>query len=360
MPEVHSGVMKVPGWNYVHDGLRRNLGTVIRYYRRHTMAVASDHFLVRILQSIDVPQSQNVERYYDNVDAMSMNLSMALKMTSSIYRGQMFKGVFYGPNCPEILVAKTTLLDPYDAHRNWEHLAPVQVLRHPITDLALNLADGHRNSTDEGIAVMTIDIPMLALQYRAFRLNEIALTQGGDSQRSAMQFVHMYVLPNMLVSHLDYVLFNRLNALKKDAPLGEALKNHPFHLIDYAPKLNGCQLDQIAILERNTKNFRGIMQQVPMVSEPSMDEVMHVPPMAPTQQVVWALSIARLPALDFLFSVTKDGANTRNKQEVQEVLRDVRSYRRNSMMKTLSPDLQYDIENEIRAIESYVVDINGR
>ena len=74
------------------------------------MAVESSHFLVRLLQSITVPQSQNIERYYDNVDAISLNVSMALKMTSAISKGEMFDGVFYGKGNPEILIAHNVYL----------------------------------------------------------------------------------------------------------------------------------------------------------------------------------------------------------------------------------------------------------
>ena len=70
MPETLSAVTKVSGWSNLQAGLQRNLNTVMQYYRTHPMAVESDHLLVRLLQSIDIPLSQNPERYQDNVQAM--------------------------------------------------------------------------------------------------------------------------------------------------------------------------------------------------------------------------------------------------------------------------------------------------
>jgi hypothetical protein len=360
MPEKLSGVLKIPGWNYLHDGLRRNLDAVITYYRSHSMAVESDHFLVRLLQSIDIPKSQNIERYADNVDLMSLNLSMALKMTSSIYRGQVFDGVFYGPKCQEILIAHNEPFDPFEADKNWQNQMPIQVLRHPITDLGMRLPDGNDNSTDFGIAVILINIPLLAVMYRAFRRYEDYLFETqGESQRSVMQFVHMYVLPNMMPSHVDQVVFNRLHALQRGAPLGEVRRPHSFPVVSYEDRLNIAQRQLLVLLEKQGKDFRGVMQEIPMICDDNLDQLMVLPKLAPTQQVMWALSISRLPALDFLFRASKDGANQRNRKEVQYVLRNIRMYRRNSMMKVLPPDMRADVDFEMEQIEGMGADANG-
>jgi hypothetical protein len=217
MPNIEHGILRLPEWAYVRTELRRNLDRVIAYYRKHPTAVHSAHFLVRLLQSITVPKSLNLERYYYNVDAGALNLSMALKMTSSIYRGQLFDGVFYS-DCKEILIAHSEPFDFHQAHRNWETLCPIEVLRHPLSDLGLGLPDGDKIGSDYGIAVISINIPMLAVQYRAFRINEEYLTGNSDSQRSVMQFIRMYVIPNMLPSHLDHCLFNRIYNLHIGAP----------------------------------------------------------------------------------------------------------------------------------------------
>jgi hypothetical protein len=360
MPETLSAVVQMPGWSNLHSGLKRNLDTVIHYYRSHSMAVKSDHFLVTLLQTIDVPLSQNLERFHDNVQAMSLNLSMALKMTSSIYRGKIFDGVFYGPQCPEILIADNDDFDAEEAHKNWTNQVPVSVLRHPVTDLGLKLPDGHDNTTDFGVAVLVINIPLLAVMYRAFRLAEAYREEIlQENQRSTMQFVHMYVLPNMMGSHLDYVLFNRIHALSVGSPLGEARRAHSFPLMDWTDKLNLAQERMLDFFANNARDFRGIMHEVPMVTKNNLDELMKLPDLAPTQQVVWALSISRLPALDFLFRVSKGGASIKNRQQVNYVLRQIKMYRRNSMMKVLPPDVLADVMFEIDHIEQQVADVNG-
>ncbi len=360
MPETLSAVMKVPAWDQLHDGLKRNLNTVIRYYRDHSMAVESDHFLVRLLQSIAIPMSQNTERYVDNVQSVALNLSMALKMTSSIYRGQIFKGTFYGPGCDEILIADNDYFDADLASKNWQNQVPVYILRHPITDLGLKLPDGRDNTTDFGLVVVVINIPLLAIMYRGFRQAEAYREEAlQENQRSLMQFVHMYVLPNMMASHLDHVLFNRLHAHSVGSPIGEARRPHSFPLVDWSHKLDAAQDLMLEIVENHKRDFRSIMHEIPLITKANLGELMRLPDLAPTQQVVWGLSISRLPALDFLFRVSQNGGSTRNRQEVNYVLRQIKMYKRNSMMKALSPDALADVMFEINQIESQAVDANG-
>lgn len=361
MPETLSAVTKVPGWNTLREGLQRNLATVVQFYQTHPMAVESDHLLVRLLQSIDVPLSQVPERYQDNVQAMSLNLSMALKMTSSIYRGQIFPGVFYGSECPEIIIAENEDFDADEVTQNWKSQVPIYVIRHPISDLGLRLPNGLNNSSDSGIAVVVINIPLLAVMYRAFRWEEVerAAAMGEGAQRSIMQFIHMFVLPNMMASHLDYVLFNRLLNMAIGIPFGEVRRPHSFPIIDYTAKLNAVDEALLEVFVKTSKDFRSMMHEVPMVSVDNLDVVMRLPRVAPTQQVVWALSIARLPALDFLTRLAKGGAGRKNRQEVNQVLQQIRMYRRNSMMKVLPPDVLVDVQTELSDIELRIGDEHG-
>lgn len=351
MPDVSLGVMKNPQWSYIKDGLRKNLGMIIRYYRRNPTAVKSSHFLVRLLQSITVPQSQVLERYYANVDAMVMNLSMALGMTSSIFKGKIFKGIFYGPESHEILIAHNTYFDPFIAHREWKNLCPVKVLRHPISDLGLAIPDGRQTGTESGVAIISINVTMLAVMYRAFRLNEMVVSEESESQRSIMQFIRMYVLPNMLFSHLDVVLFNRIDNLQKGAPMGEATVKHPFYMTDYSKQINQVHKEILEWLNKADHNFTGILRSVPAVVKNDMDEVMVLPEMAPTKQVIWALLISRLPVLSFMFRTAANEPGTRNRSEVNRTLRYFERYKSDKLLESMLPDyLYYDLRGEIETI----------
>ncbi|MBB5409341.1 hypothetical protein HDG34_003282 [Paraburkholderia sp. HC6.4b] len=308
--------IQVPGaWHAIRDGLRRNLGQVIRYYRHAPGAVKSSHPLVKLVQSVDVPLSLALERYHANVDAMALNLSMAMKMTSSIFRGKVWNGEFYGAGHDEILVVHTEYFDLALAHRDWRNATPLRVLRHARSDLEMNLPDGHFTGSETGMAVIAINLPMLMVQYRAFREEE-KRSAGRVDEKSVTMFVHRFVLPNMLFSQLDQTLLNRIRRLQARVPAGWSTRKHPFALADYSVRLDHCYEEILVGLTRQRKNFIGVLQSVPVAAHHTLEEAMHLPDMAPTRQVMWALAIARLPMLDFVLGASGDTPGTLNQSEI--------------------------------------------
>lgn len=336
-------------WHYIQTGLKQNLDRVIQYYRDNPTAVASDHILIRLLQSLNVPLSLPLDRYMANVENIALNLSMALKFTSAIYRGQFFENVFYGGN-HELLIACDTSFDIDFANKHWEKLSPVTVLRNNVSSLDLRLPDGSITDQRDGISVMLINIPMLALQYRAWMLREQSYAEAtGAGMRPETMFIRGYVLPNMLGTHLDQVLFNRLWLMVKDEkPDGHVMNAHPFYMTDYSDKLNATQAELLTLLQRSQQlNFGEMLQAIPEVHKSNLLQAMHIPDLPPTFQLMWALSIARLPALEFLFEMAPGGPSQKNRHLVAKILNDINNYRRNSIMKTLPPDMQAQIDREM-------------
>ncbi|WP_144106658.1 hypothetical protein [Paraburkholderia sp. BCC1886] len=352
VPRALQGI-QIPGlWPYVREGLRRNIGQVIRYYRNAPMAVKSDHILVKLIQSVNIPLSHNLERYFANVDAVSLNLSMALKMTSSLYRGKMWDGDFYGPGHDEVLLAHTETFDVDRTHDDWQNVTPVRVLRHPRSDLYMNLPNGHLTGTETGICVIAINVPMLMVQYRAFRLAQDGIT-GGVDEKSTMMFIHMYVLPNMLFSHLDQALFNRIRKLQAKEAVGESIRKHPFAQIDYSAKVDACYNQILTNFDRHPMNFVGTLQSVPAAARSNMEQAMKVPDMAPTRQAMWALALARLPMLDFVLTMAMGSPQTRNQLEVDLINRTFLGWQQERLFDgVMDPLVRQDVIEELTDILS--------
>lgn len=340
------GIQKFPDWLYVRDGLRRNLGTVLAYNRNNPTAVKSNHLLVTLLLAITTPKTQPIQRYHDNVDATALNLSMALKMTSPIYTGEAFKGIFYGRDTSEIIVAHSEPFDLNDALRHWQQLTPVKVLRHPRSDLGLNLLDGVDHGIEDGLAVITVNITMLAVQYRSFRIAQAAQSQG-DTEKSVMQFIRMYVLPNMLSSHLDVALFNRFGNLVSGAPIGATVSKLPYYLNDYSKRTDKVYGDVEGLLKRHTYGFTGMLRSIPAAIGEDMDVVSRLPDIPMTRQVEWAMTVARLPQLCLLFEAAREGPGTRERSEVNKVIRDLTAYQSSNVFTTalnISDRMQVELE----------------
>jgi hypothetical protein len=346
-----SPVMYAANWNYVKAGLTQNLGRVIQFYRRNPMAVQSDHFLVRLLQSITIDPIMSLERYYANVDSLSLNLSMVLKMTSNIYKGSVFDGTFYGPNSKEILVADDEGFDPVLANKNWKNLSAVKVLSHPYSDLNLNLPNGTKKSNEQGISVLSINIALLAIQYRAFKLAEAEIVEEGGARRTIMQFIHMYVLPNMLASHLDFAILNRMYNIITYQDNAAWNNKHSFHLTDFSNKLDSVQKTTIDNLDKSKRTFVGAMRTIPVIVKPNMEEAMLLPNIASGRQVQWALIVSRLVPIKLLIEVAQGQFATKNSSETNMMLRTFERMKNDGTMRDALPNfLYYDVQYDINWI----------
>ena len=347
-----SGIVHIPEWQYIKSGLIRNLNIVLDYYRKNPIAVHSEHFLVNLIQSITIPQTQNLERYYPNVDDMSLDLSMALKMTSSIYQGKIFDGIFYGKGNDEILIAHNESFNPFKANKNWKNLAPVKFLRHYKSDFSFDLPNGNKLGSEEGLSVIAINIPMLALQYRAFRYNELAIEDENESTLSCAHFVHMYVLPNMLWSYIDHAVFNRISNLEFGIPLGEGSHKHPFFLTDYTDKSVYAQNAILNNLKKQSRTFDGYLQNIPTVIKDNACKLMELPDLPLTRQLLWAMVMSRIPELQFLFRISKDSIGQKNQSEINRITRYVLNYKQDNVFRQNLPlnqftELMDDLEEMI-------------
>lgn len=352
-PRAQQGIQHPSMWPYVKRGLQANVGQVVRYYRGNPQAVRSDHLLVKIIQSIGVSTSLDYERYCAIVEDVSLDLAMVLKLTSALFKGQVFDGVFYGPGSQEIIIAHTDSFDLDKAKKDWQNVTPVRVLRHAKSDLNLNLPDGRRNTSESGIAVIAINIPLLMSQYYAFRqaywIDETQPQSHDDY--SDMMFVHMYVIPNMLFSHVDQALFNRLHNLSQGKNEPISVRRHPFALIDYTPKVNAVYREVLGNLSGQEKNLVGILQSVPVATRDNLEQAMMIPDVAPTRQVMWALAVARLPMLDFVLSQTHYTPATKNQSEVNNLNRMFERWRYGRIFEgTMPHDMQADVIRDINAI----------
>ena len=185
------GTLIFPDYEYVRKGLARELGMVVNYYRRSSQAVESSHFLIRVLQSLNVPLSLDVNIYRDRVEDAAEDLSMALQMTSPLSVGKLFSpGVFYGAGSSEVLVSVSEPVPTSEILQNWETLQPIRWLSHPKSDLGFSIPKGHPTNEEFGVSVITVDIPLLACQYRMWRLREQQFNT--DAQKTVAQFVAQF------------------------------------------------------------------------------------------------------------------------------------------------------------------------
>lgn len=281
-----------PDFNYIRRSYRSEVDKIVEYYQTRTFTVASNHLLCRLIQTGSISLEHDWLNFSDITSIRSPYLARHFKFTSPEIPGQMFKGVFYGERINEFIISVEDSFDRNNAIMHWKHIEAVQVLYHPVSNLGLMIPDGELNNSEEGIAVIAINIPLLLLQYRCYcleRINQI----GEAGSINIARFVKTYVLPNMLYSHTDLVLLNRLVNLFYGAPMGACLKRYVFPIYDYSQRTDRALLNTIEYLKDRPSSYINYLESIPAITHNTVRRCLKMPDVAPTRQVWWLLFMTR-------------------------------------------------------------------
>lgn len=339
------GTVLHPQWHNVKRGLVRVLDTVKTYYKTHTMSVTSSHFLTKILFYYGVDPDLDLRRYYVDKLSSALELGMTLKMTSSIYEGKSWSGVFYGPGIQEVLIASNESFDYDQVYKRWTEAAPVTVLSHPISNLALDLPDGLNRTPVKGYAVININIPMLMVMYRGFKdYQQLRFETADEARRTAMQFIHMYVLPNMLDSHLDGVLINRLHNRLFTETNYDQKPNHPFYIEDWTKRVDDFQDTVLDAIIGRAYNSQETLLAIPLVQYPNAFEYAPLPEVYRSRQITWAYTLARLTLLETMVKATRASGGVGVGMEYNYLNRMLLRYRQDRVWQSTMPQ---DLRNQI-------------
>jgi len=330
----------------VSNRISEDVQKVVDYYRYGAFFSRTDHLLVKLIASMDVPLSYDLERYYDVAIARSLSVANTLRLTSSISKGQWHDGVFYY-GCKEIILAYTDTENPFSLNLDWRNLKPVKVLDCPVSNLWYMLPDGKRHNIEEGQATIGIDIPKLMIMFRGFVLHQRILQNTGDHQSLGIRdFVGKYVIPNMLYSQTDLAIHNRLFNLYTGAPMGDSRKHHTFRVSNYNELLDNGLEEILKKIATNKMPYGDILSQIPKVFH---EDPLTMPDISETRQVWWALFITRLRAISFLFDVAGEEGRHFNGKLLNELKVDLKGFRSENIFPQVLPaeiltDTQYELK----------------
>lgn len=326
---------------------RSNLSRVIHFYRRSTYSVPSNHVLVRILQNLPSGDGLSLAQYRDRVEDHVDELTRAMEFTSPVNVGKSVPvGHFLGVGTEEVIVTHSQTFSIGEFLTSWQNESPVTFFRHPKSDLCLNLPDGQADGNGEGIAVINIDIPKLACQYRLWRERERRVNP--DAQHTPMQFVHRFPIPNSLNSLADVAFFNMLKSTFFGNRLTEAEHRHPFFLNTYFEKTREGVLEILHDYIDKRMSFGEVLESITPVSGKSLQSSLSIPSMAYTRQVKWALTIARLPLVSMLMLWDERTGGSYNRTEIRQVERSLRQLRSDRALDSLDKgNLAEVVEQEI-------------
>lgn len=345
-PHFNVPVLKLPDWTNIETRLKYNLDKLIKHYQSQSHAVPSQHTFISLLMNLNIPMNLELSRYYYNVMERAPEVCRTLGYTSSLVRGKTHRHVLFGGETEELILVLDDDFDYEYADAHWRTLRPVEYLRHPSTDLTMPIPNTKRPDTEPGVSIITIHPALMAIQYRAFRNHERELAKQipDYTPKSINQYIHAYVYSNTLPSYLDHALFNRLLALATGAPLPTHTSSHSIALPDYTKRVDNLYTLYLDKIQDRAYDYTTLLRSIPLVTHLNLEDLLTLPDLPLTRQVMWLLLTSRLPALTYLLSTIQTNSN---QKEINLIKRYLTRIRYNNQIAQLPNTFKETFQEEV-------------
>lgn len=290
------------------------------------MAVRNNHILVRLLGAARLNYEATIERFYERIDVMTPALAQSFSLTCTVAEGSAHDGVFYGKGTKEVLIASTEMFDVHEAASHWKTQSPVRTIYHDKSDLEMHIPNGLPYSSELGVAVVCINVPMLFVMYRGFMLEQLEALRRGQQAKTASQFVHSYVLPNMIASHLDFALFNRAMLLATgQKPPSATARKHAITsgMANWTPQTDKALTEIVGHLQRSNLSMHDMLCALPAVTSVNCAQTMQLPGMASVYQYAWAELLARARVVGACIFLSPNNLLGMSKLDLMQIDREI-------------------------------------
>lgn len=328
------GIIRYPEWTFVRDGLIMNLNHAKEYYRNGAYAVGSDHELIKLLFGLTTSVETDLSTYYKRVDAKALTVAQQLGYTTTMSKGRIFNNVFFGGKSREVIIVTDEPFDPVEVTNNWRDARPIKILRHGFDQIDCFPLTGKVESN--GISVFAINLPMLAVQYRAYRQWQNEYAGDGSGRNSIYHFCYSYPINNMMYEAMDHAVFNRMIRIRSKAPTSDNKYQHPFHVTNFTVRADRILYFIDERLMDDHKDMGTILKTIPLVDKIDAMELIRLPDIVESRQVNWAIYLARIDMLLYLLdfpSVFKQ-----NQAELSKLRYDLKLYLRDGTIQSAVPD----------------------
>lgn len=294
------GTQHFPEWAYVRDGLKLNLDSTNRYYRSGAYAVGSDHELIKLLFGLTISTDTELDRYHKVVDNKALTVAQQLGFTTTMSKGRIFNNVFFAGASREVIIVTDEPFDPVEVTENWKDARPIQILRHGFDNIDCFPLTGKVISN--GLSVFAINLPMLAVQYRAYRQWQKTYATEETGRNSIYHFCYAYPINNMIYDAMDHAVFNRMVRMRAGQETTDNRFQHPFHVTNFTARSDRIQSLILASLDGMSRDLINIALTIPLVGKQTAEELFRLPDIAESRQLNWAIYLARIDMLMFFLS----------------------------------------------------------
>ena len=338
---------------YVRKTMLREMGRIVEFYSNSNHVVNGDHLINQLLLQLNVSLSRDLESYVRACGQETERLARAFKLVNPVVNDpKPHVGTFYNSSTKEFIILHASDFDYNTAYAKWKKLVPIKVHSHNFTDTNCAIPDGkYKNSENEGgCVVISINLPMLALQYRAWIEQE---RSGQDYKDQSVNFIMQYPLTNMVWRHMDIAVINRLINKYRDKPVAKYTRTHSIATVNTDERLDSVLDKRIDYIKKGEYKFDQLFTIFNCLRRPDWMTVLRPIDIAPVRSVKWVLEVQVLNYFEFFLEVRRDNGGRYNGREITRALRDLRNLENDSTyFKSAFSELNTKLTNIKTLLES--------
>lgn len=328
----------LPIFDYLVKQTHYEVNKVVDFYKENLYNAKTTDRLVKILMDLQSFMHLSPESLVNTVRNHSARLCNAYNIVSPITNGKITnQGEMYNRNNPELFIYVEYPFDVKKCVNNYKHLKPVRVVSHEFSDFGYGLANGQYQTQETGIAIFTIDLALLALQYQQWFHTERYIKER-ETYLPTTHFVARYIWTGLLSTHMDNVIFNRLLNRLRNVRSAPTPNPHSFYLADYGDRIDGTLDQLIDRFKRQPMDWMQRLNSLPSLEYGSYFRSVSYPDTAPTRQIRWAMVLSKLKIVEFLLLTDQfSGNEALNLTDRQAIARELRVMRNDRSFELFVP-----------------------
>lgn len=301
----------------------REISRVKAYHCKSNYVVNGDHLINQLLLHLNVSTERDIESYVRICGIETERLARVFNLVHPVVsKPEINSGHFYNSDTKEFIILHSEEFDYNRAYNKWDKLVPIKVHSHNFTDVDFRIPDGkYTNSNYEGgYSVISINLPMLALQYKAW-LDKVRSKQEYKTQ--TVNFIYQYPLVNMLDRHLEITIINRLMNMYYGKPVAKYKSAHPIVTTNVDIQLDNILNSRIKIIKSGKYKFDQLFTMFEGLKRRDWLTILRPIDISPVRSVKWVLELQVLDYFEFFVHVRKDVGGNYNNMELTRAVRDI-------------------------------------
>lgn len=303
--------------------MNSEIARIKAYYRNGNFIVNNTHLLNQLLLHLNVSLQRDNESYVQNCMYETERLARVFHLYHPVVSdAEPRNGTFYNKQINEYIILHETDFDYTVGYLKWERLTPIKVHSHPFTDLNGKLLNGsYLNANNErGNAVISINLPMLALQYKAWLEHGVK----SDSSNDVLSFLLRYPILNTLTRHMEICLINRTINTLMNKPVCKFTRVHPIAVVNFDERVDRVIAHRKELLEKSDFKFDELFHIFQCLISDSWFKVLKPIDIPPVRNIKWVLELSIINYIVFWVWLRNYRNASYNQAEVNTVLFDLK------------------------------------